>query len=38
MVKIKKITQEEYKVNVVNSISRRYKEVRQESKTPTFLL
>lgn len=38
MVQIKKITQDEYKVGVINSISSRYGEVRQESKAPTFLL
>jgi len=38
MEKIEEVTQAEYKVGVVNSIAERYKELRQESKAPTFLL
>ncbi len=38
MAQIEEITQAEYKVNIINSISERYGEVRQESKAPTFLL
>jgi hypothetical protein len=35
---IEEVTQVEYTVGVVNSIAKRYKELRQESKAPTFLL
>jgi hypothetical protein len=35
---IEEISQEEYKSCVINSIAKRYKESRQESKAPTFLL
>lgn len=38
MAVIEEISQTEYKVGLVNSIAKRYKEVRQESKAPTFLL
>jgi len=38
METIEEITQAEYTVGVVNSIAKRYKELRQESKAPTFLL
>lgn len=33
---IEKITAEQYNVTEVNSIAKRYKEVRQRSKAPTF--
>jgi len=35
---IEEISQKEFKVGVINSICDKYKEVRQESKAPTFLL
>ena len=38
MAQIEEISQQEYTVGVINSIEVRYKEVRQESKAPTFLL
>lgn len=38
MVHIEEVTHEEYKAAKVNSIAKRYKELRQESKAPTFLL
>lgn len=37
-MQIIEIKPNEYEVGVINSISYRYKEVRQESKAPTFLL
>lgn len=38
MAKIEEIDQKEYVAAKVNSIAKRYKELRQESKAPTFLL
>lgn len=38
MLVIEEVTQAEYTVALVNSIAERYKEIRQESKGPTFLL
>lgn len=38
ITKVKIVSKQEARVNVINSISQRYKEERQESKAPTFLL
>jgi hypothetical protein len=38
IVKVEKATSGEYNVHHVNSIAELYKEFRQKSKAPTFLL
>lgn len=37
-MKIEEISEQEYNVAVINSISKKYKHLRQESKAPTFAL